>query len=197
MKRIVGALLSCVACMTALTGLTGCDVTQINWANHFYTVSSACIAPGGSVTLNNGTGVFTFADSHSLTGVGHARVTLAKTMYGDFNVDGVSDVVNVLVCTDADGGNAYGAEIQVFTRNGTPVERVTAPGKVSPSGIAPVFDVRSVVDHPFWGVDYLIAGVRSYASTDARCCPSQYTTYQYRWNPLLKVFSSAPWDGVL
>jgi hypothetical protein len=197
MRRIAAALLSCVACLFALTGLTGCEVTQINWANHFYAVSSACIAPGGSVTLNNGTGVFAYPDPHTLSGVGHARVTLAKTIYGDFNNDGVDDVVNVLVCTDADGGNAYGAELQVFTRNGVPIERLTAPGKANAAGLAPQFDVRSVVDRPFWGADFLIADVSSYGPTDARCCPSQYTTYQYQWNGLLKNFSVSPWNGYL
>ncbi len=194
MKKLVGVL---VACISAFIALSGCEVTQINWANHAYTVGPTCMSPTGTATLRNGTGIYSYPAPYRLSGVSHVRVTLAKTLYGDFTADGVNDVVTVLVCTDADGGNAYSSELQVFTRDGKPVQRLTAPGVRAPGefGLSPQLDVRSITDHPFWGVHYIVAGVYSYAAADPRCCPSSYTTYWFQWDSASKVFRAIPWHG--
>jgi hypothetical protein len=163
-----------IAFITAVIGLTflltGCEVNQINWRNHSYTISATSCLAGGGVTLKNGEGQ-----------LGDVHVDLTQVIYADFTQDGVQDVAVVLQCTFS-RANLSGSEIQVFTRNAKPIMRLIPPGAISRSALSPRFNVSGIFNDY---VDYpaaLITAVSSYGPQDAPCCPHQTNYYRWIWN---------------
>jgi hypothetical protein len=167
----VGALAAGV-----VAGLSACDVNQISWANHFYVVSNVCApAPfsSGAVTLHNGVGYI--GTPGTLPGT---RVDLENVQEGDLTHDGVADAAVLLNCHDTIGGNNNGSEIQVFTRDAKPVERLVAPRKYPGSSFAPYFiynDIKIVGGA-------LYTGVESYLPGDSHALPSATDVYRWDWN---------------
>ena len=118
-KRVLGAG---VLAAGVIAALVGCEVTQINWANHFYIVSSACApAPltAGATTLHNGVGYI--GTPGTLPGT---SVALMSVHYGDLTHDGIQDAAVFLGCHDTIGGNHDGSELQVFTRDAKPLSLI-------------------------------------------------------------------------
>ena len=169
MKRIFAVVLTTVA---AIAALSGCEVRQINWANHFYAVSRAGCAPEplsvGGTTLHNGTGV-----------VGYTRITLVKVYYADLTHDGVQDAVVVLACNDAGGGSTAATEIQVFTRNGKPIARLTQPDRY---GSGNPFGSQFKLDNIGIHNNILATGTYGFLPGDPHCCPQAYDVYRWAWN---------------
>jgi hypothetical protein len=169
MKRTLALLLAIIG--LALT-LTGCEANQIDWRNHYYVVSGQSCLTNGSLTLKNGSGV-----------VNGVRVSVVQTIYGDFTRDHVQDVAVVLGCSSAEGGNLSGSEIQVFTRDAKPVQRLIAPGVQAHDSYPPSFDLTNLFDSNFdRGGDNLVTGVVSWKPNDPHCCPSVNTVYRWIWN---------------
>ncbi len=161
-----------------IPALSGCDVTQINWANHFYSVSRDC-EHAGAVTLVNGTGVFPYPLAYGLNGVLHTRITLGRVYYGDLNHDGIQDAVVVLGCSNADGGNGTGSEIQIFTRDAKPIARIVQPdryGSGNPFGSH--FNPNNIGIHS----NVLYTGAYGWAPGDCHACASRYDVYRWDWN---------------
>ena len=155
---------------------TGCEANQISWANHFYVVSSACATaglPAGATTLHDGAGYIGTPGTLAAT-----KVTLESVHYGDLTHDGIQDAAVFLNCHDTVGGNTNGSEIQVFTRDAKPVERLVAPSKYPGGLFAPFFvynDIK-VVDNT------LYTGVASYLFGDSHAGPSARDVYRWDWN---------------
>lgn len=173
--RVVAAVVTTIA---AVAALSGCEVTQINWGSHYYAVSQSC-EHAGAATLVNGSGVFSYPAPYQLDGVGHTRITLQKVYYGDLNHDGVQDAVVLLACSDADGGNGVGREIQIFTRDAKPVARLVQPdryGSGNPFGSQ--FNPNNLGVHN----NVLYTGAWGYLPGDPHCCPSAYDVYRWDWN---------------
>ncbi len=173
-KWVLGAGLAAAGIVTALGA---CEVSQISWSNHAYVVSAACAsAPTmtpGAVTLHNGSGTIGVAKT-----VGGTSVTLEGVHAGDITGDGVQDAVVLLNCHDTIGGNHNGSELQVFTRNAKPIQRLVPPHKYSGGAFAPYFvynQIRIVNGTLYTEVD-------SYLPGDAHASPSAHDTYRWDWN---------------
>ncbi len=175
LKRILGVS---VLAFGVIAALSGCEANQINWANHFYSVSRDC-EHAGAATLVNGTGVFAYPAPYRLDGVAHTRITLEKVYYGDLNHDGIQDAVVLLACSDADGGNSVGSEIQIFTRDAKPVFRIVQPDRyASGNPFGSQFNPNNIGIHS----NVLYTGAWGYRPGDAHCCPSAYDIYRWDWN---------------
>jgi hypothetical protein len=163
--KIAAALATGVAVVTALSG---CEVTQYNWANHFYSTSAGCLS--GVATLHNGVGV----------GANGIEVVFKKVYYGDLNHDGVQDAVVFLSCdASPSGGNGSGSEIQIFTRDAKPLARLVEPdlyGSGNPFGSQ--FNSNNIGIHS----NVLYTGAWSYRPNDPHCCPSAYNIFRWDWN---------------
>lgn len=173
MKRILG---TCLLIAGMVAALSGCEVNQISWANHFYIVSNSCATarlPAGGTALSNGVGYIGTPGTLAST-----RVDLLNTYYGDLTHDGIQDAVVFLNCHDTTGGNANGSEIQVFTRDAKPVERLVAPNKYPGGSFPPYFAYNQIriVDN------VLYTGVEGYLPRDSHAGPSAYDVYRWDWN---------------
>jgi hypothetical protein len=172
-KRMLGVG---VLAAGVVAGLSACDVNQINWANHFYVVSKACATTdlsAGGVTLSNGVGYI--GTPGTLSGT---RVDLLNVHEGDLTHDGVQDAAVLLNCHDTEGGNANGSEIQVFTRDAKPVERLVAPSKYPGGSFPPYFiynQIQIVGNTLYTGVDSFLPG-------DSHAGPSAHDIYRWDWN---------------
>ena len=172
-KRMLGVG---VLAAGVVAGLSACDVNQISWANHFYVVSSTCAQPPmtpGAVTLHDGVGYIGTPGTSTGT-----RVDLLNVHEGDFTHDGVQDAAVLLNCHDTVGGNNNGSEIQVFTRDAKPVERLVAPQKYPGGSFPPyfVYNEISVVGNT------LYTGVDSFLPGDSHAGPSAHDVYRWDWN---------------
>lgn len=166
LKKIVGLLVTAAALIAAMSG---CEVTQINWSNHTYTLSSNCLQLQ-TVTLHNGKAI----------GPNGIEVDLVKVFRTDLTHDGVLDAALLLDCSAAPlGGNGTSSEIQIFTRDARPVARLAQPdryGSGNPFGSQfNANDIRVVNN-------VLHTGAYGYLPSDAHCCPSAYDVYQWQWN---------------
>lgn len=165
-KKILAAVVTAAATVAALSG---CEASQVNWANHTYTVSRSCLALQ-TVTLHNGKAV----------GPAGYEVDFVKVYYGDLNHDGVQDAAVVLSCTTANlGGNGVADEIQIFTRDAKPVARLVQPdryGSGNPFGSE--FNTNSIGIHN----NVLYTGAYGWLDGDPHCCPSAYDVYRWDWN---------------
>jgi hypothetical protein len=170
MKRVLALLLAIAGLAVSLTG---CEANQIDWRNRYYIVSGQSCLTNGSLTVKNGSGV-----------VNGVRVSVVKTIYGDFTRDHVQDVAVVLGCASAVGGNQTGSEIQIFTRDAKPVMRLIAPGARANASFPPSFDLTNLFNSKLApsGGDNLVTGVVSWKPTDPHCCPSVHTVYRWVWN---------------
>lgn len=166
-----GAKLAAVVAggVATIAALSGCEASQINWANHTYTVSGGCVQPQ-VVTLHNGTG----------TGSQRDQVSLEKVYYGDLNHDGVQDAVVVLSCSAAPlGGNATGTEIQVFTRDGKPVARLRQPDRYGNGDIwGDQFNPGNIGIHD----NVLYTGAYGWEAGACHACATRYDIYRWDWN---------------
>jgi hypothetical protein len=173
-KRMLGVGLAAAG---VVAGVSACEVSQINWADHYYVVSPVCapaptMTPGG-VTLHNGSGTIGVPGT-----AGGTSVTLEGVHEGDVTHDGIQDAVVLVNCHDTIGGNNNGSEIQVFTRDGQPVQRLVAPQKY-PGGVVPDFFVWNqiqIIDGT------LYTGVDSYLPADSHANPSAHDVYRWDWN---------------
>ena len=174
LKRILG---TAVLAGGVIAALSGCEVTQISWANHFYIVGSACApAPltAGATTLHNGAGFIGTPGTP-----GGTRVLLGKVFYADLTHDGVQDAAVSLNCYGGSSSHGYlGTEIQVFTRDAKPVERLVPPQKYPDSALPPYFPYGDT------GVsgNTLYTGVESYPAGSAHYLASAYDLYRWDWN---------------
>lgn len=166
LNRIVGIAAIAAAAMGALIG---CEANQINWGNHTYTVSGACIAMQ-PVTLHDGVGV----------GPAGYEVDFVKAYYGDLNHDGVQDAVVVLACTGSNrGGNQGATEIQIFSRDAKPIARLVQPDRYgSGNSFGSQFNLNSIGIHN----NVLFTGAFGYLPGDPHCCASAYDVYRWDWN---------------
>ncbi len=166
------------AVASLVAGVSACEVSQVDWANRSYVVSPACApAPAmtaGTVTLHNGNGT-----RLGTSASGGTRVTLAAVYEGDITRDGVQDAAVLLNCHDTIGGNNNSSEIQVFTRDAKPVQRLLAPRK-HPGGtfFAPYFVYDQIQIHD----GALYTGVDSYLPGDPHARPSAHDVYRWDWN---------------
>jgi hypothetical protein len=173
LKRMLGVV---ALAASVIAGLVGCEASQINWANHFYVVSSACApAPltSGATTLHNGVGYIGTPGTLPGTSVG-----LLNVHYGDLTHDGIQDAAVFLGCGDTIGGNHGGSELQVFTRDAKPVERLVAPNKY-PGGLFPPYFIAyeiKIVNNT------LYTGVYSFLPGDPHAGPSAHDVYRWDWN---------------
>ena len=113
-------------------------------------------ATAGAVTLHNGAGYI--GTPGTLPGT---RVDLENVHEGDLTHDGVQDAAVLLNCHDTIGGNHNGSEIQVFTRDAKPVERLVAPHKYPGGSFAPYFvynEIKIVGGALYTGVDSFLPG---------------------------------------
>jgi hypothetical protein len=156
----------------AAAALSACEVTQINWNEHFYSVARLGCAPApltiGGTTLHNGQG-----------DVGFTHVRVSKVYRADVNQDGVLDAVVLLVCNDNAGGNTTADEIQIFTRDDRPLQRLIEPDRYRTGNtFGSQFDPDSI--RIVNGVLYTSAF--GFGPGDAHCCPSHYDTYRWQWD---------------
>ena len=164
-------LAAVVTTIAGIAALSGCEVTQINWSNHFYAVSRACAVEPltvGGTTVHNAVGI-----------TGSTRITVEKVYHGDLNHDGILDAAVLLSCTDAFGGNASGNEIQIFTRDAKPVARLVQPdryGTGNPYGSQFAANEFRIINN------VLYSGAYGYLPGDAHCCPSAHDVYRWDWN---------------
>ena len=170
-KRMLGVGVLAAGVVAALSG---CEVNQIDWINHQYVVSSAC-APApltpGATTLHDYVGYIGTPGTRSAT-----RVAFLNVQYGDLTHDGIEDAAVLLECNDTVGGNVHGDEVQVFTRDGQPVERLVAPHKYPGASYAPYFGSIQTVDNA------LYTTVAGYLPGDSKDSPSAHDTYRWDWN---------------
>ncbi len=163
--REIAAVLSAAA--AAAVSVSSCDVSQINWSNKSYAVSSACAGAPVTVQLHNGVGVN-----------GRTRVQVFGVYRGDFTGDRIADAAVVLGCTDAQGGNQSGSEVQVFTRDAKPLARLVAPGGGNDFVVVggPQKPFINTLTHKFstW--------VATFGPGAPLCCPSSIDLYSRDWN---------------
>jgi hypothetical protein len=160
--RKIGTTLAAVA--VSGCALSACEANQIDWRNHFYAISNpACGSAAGAV--HNGSGQ-----------AGYVHIDVLRTLYADFTDDGVLDVAVILGCTT--GGSGHGSEIQIFTRDGAPVQRLVAPTSPGAGHWPSAYFVNSI------GVSRgeLVTPVADWVAGDAHCCPSGRTTYRWKWS---------------
>jgi hypothetical protein len=178
LKRLIALI---VAAVGLTTMLTSCEVTQIDWRNHFYVVSRQSCLDDGSLTVRNGTGKASGPD-----GPIPLRVDVVKTVYGDLTHDGIQDVAVLLRCTELlnpEDVLTPGYEIQVFTRNGQPVARISAPQGVTwPAHFVPSEMLLSPTDVWDKPQPALTTGVLSYDQNDPLCCPSLHEKLYWTWD---------------
>jgi hypothetical protein len=189
--------------------MTGCEVNQIDWRNHYYVVSGTSCVDYGALTVHNGSG---FTDPVAPLNNGREleplRVDVIKTVYGDMTGDGVNDVAVLLRCSYAAAPHVApqaGYEIQVFTRNGAPVERITPDGNGNNNWYygpcTPTFD-PSVVYYQAKGesAGHLITGMINYDSIGDQCRQSGEQSLVWYWypnTPLSRAAGSNGFVGVL
>jgi hypothetical protein len=185
----VKRLVALIAAALGLTiALSGCEVTQIDWRNHFYVLSQQSCDTASSVTVKNGTAILPgpppYYSGESLL---PRRVDVLKTVFGDMTGDGVNDVAVLLRCSSIPGPHiaaSTGYEIQVFTRDGKPVARALPPAGAG-FGLRAARYVPSEMSYVTSGphAGHLVTGVISYASNDPQCCPSIHDNYVWYWWP--------------
>ncbi len=174
LKRILG---TAVVAGGVIAALSGCEVTQISWANHFYIVSSACApAPltAGATTLHNGAGFIGTPGTLAAPASCSARSSTA-----DLTHDGIQDAAVFLNCHDTIGGNHNGSEIQIFTRNSQPVQRLVAPNRQLPGTIFSPYFIDNEIEIV---KNTLYTGVESFLPADPHAGPSVHETYRWDWN---------------
>jgi hypothetical protein len=177
------------AALSLTMALTSCEVTQIDWRNHYYVVSGQSCVDYGALTVRNGTGLTDpFAPLNNGRELEPLRVDVVKTVYGDMTGDGINDVAVLLRCSYSATPRIpaqTGYEIQVFTRNGVPVARIWPPEHLGFGNRAPRFnpaDFFYQTKGPEAG--HLITGVSYYDDpSDPQCCPSGYEQEVWYWLP--------------
>jgi hypothetical protein len=187
LKRLFALVL---AGLTIATVLSGCEVGQIDWRNHFYVVSSKSCLTDDALMLRNGSGLLGTGPFDAI------RVDVVKTIFGDETGDGVKDVAVVLRCTRIPGphiAKEVGYEIQIFTRNGRPLQRLPPTPHQNRGftwyGKFVLSEIRfNTTDAPWKGHHYLSTGVIDYEYQDQECCPSIHVDYDWIWDPKSKVF---------
>jgi hypothetical protein len=181
-KRLV-ALIAAVAGLTIM--LTGCEVTQIDWRNHYYVVDGQSCVDFGALTVKNGSG---YTDPFSGLNNGREleplRVDVIKTVYGDMNGDGIQDVAVLLRCSYAAAPHIAaqtGYEIQVFTRDGKPLDRLVPPDSPDYSHLSQfvLSSIRYDTTGPFAG--HLVTDILTYDPFNLKAGLVVRRTYFWQW----------------